>query len=547
MSRVNAGGEIGRNDPCPCGSGKKYKKCCMGKAAPRRPARAAAPPAQDYREKLQVAADHAQAGRLPQAQKLFAQLLQSRPSDVSALCGLARVKGQLNRTGEAISLLRRAVAVDERQVELHAMLSNLFLRVANFAEAERSARRAIKLDPNNEAAHRMIAECHQRMHRLDDAIAEVNKALSINPDSIDAEIFLAVLQQQKGDLSEARSRLEGVLRRAPDLDQRLRAQKELGFVLDKLGEYGAAFEMFEQGGLETAKTPAAQRTNREASMKLVDGYKAVATAELLSKWTRDAFDDDRPRPSFLVGFPRSGTTLTEQVMAAHPDVVTADEQPVLDPVAGQMSAWFSGDDIPGMLPQLDRDDVARLRDAYWTQAETVMQMELSDKTYVDKLPLNMIHLPLINVMFPEARIIVALRDPRDVCLSCFMQRFGLNTAMINFLWWERTAEFYAKVMDLWLHLRDKVTLDFIEVRYEDTVDDFESQARKLLDFLGVGWDEGVLEFHQKARKKFISTPSFTAVSQKIYKRSAGRWRNYEDQVQRVSGTLGRFITAFGYD
>ncbi|MHC4967170.1 MAG: sulfotransferase family protein, partial [Planctomycetota bacterium] len=294
------------------------------------------------------------------------------------------------------------------------------------------------------------------------------------------------------------------------------------------------------------KTPAAKRTDRDASMKLVDGYKAVATAELLSKWERESFDDDRPRPSFLVGFPRSGTTLTEQVMAAHPEVVTADEKPVLDPVTGQMAAWFSGDDIPGMLSQLDRNDIMRLRDAYWKQAEKVMEMELSDKVYVDKLPLNMIHLPLINVMFPEARIIVALRDPRDVCLSCFMQRFGLNPAMINFLWWERTAEFYAKVMDLWLELRDKVTLDYIEVRYEDTVDDFESQARRLIDFLGVEWDEGVLEFHRKARKKFISTPSFTAVSQKIYKRSAGRWRNYESQVQRVSGTLSRFIEAFGY-
>ncbi|MHC5008486.1 MAG: sulfotransferase [Planctomycetota bacterium] len=545
MSRVNAGGEIGRNDPCPCGSGKKYKKCCMGKATPRQQA-AAPPPAQDYREMLQVAADHAQAGRLAQAQKLFTQVLQDRPSDVRALHGMARVMGQLNQPQEAISLLRRAVAVDERQVELHVMLSNLCLRVANFEEAERSARRAIKLDPNNEAAHRMIAECHQRMHRLDDAIAEVNKALSINPGSVDAEIFLAVLQQQMGDLAEARSRLEGVLGRKPDLDQRLRAQKELGFVLDKLGEYGAAFEMFEQGGLETARTPAAQRTDREATMKLVDGYKAVATAELLSKWTRDAFDDDRPRPSFLVGFPRSGTTLTERVMAAHPDVVTADEKPVLDPVTTRMAAMFSEGDIPGMLPELDRDDIARLRDAYWEQAETVMQMELSGKTYVDKLPLNIIHLPLINVMFPEARIIVALRDPRDVCLSCFMQRFELNTAMINFLWWERTAEFYARVMDLWLHLRDKVTLDFIEVRYEDTVDDFESQARTLLDFLGVGWDEGVLEFHKESRKKFISTPSFTGVSEKIYKRSAGRWRNYEDQVPRVSGTLDRFITAFGY-
>ena len=98
-----------------------------------------------------------------------------------------------------------------------------------------------------------------------------------------------------------------------------------------------------------------------------------------------------------------------------------------------------------------------------------------------------------------------------------------------------------------MHLRDIVTLDFIEVRYEDTVEDFENQARRLLEFLGVAWDESVLSFHEQARKRFISTPSFTAVSEPVHRRSAGRWRNYATQVQRIRETLAPFITAFGYD
>jgi tetratricopeptide (TPR) repeat protein len=547
MSRVNAGGEIGRNDPCPCGSGKKYKKCCMGKATPRRQPRVAAPPAQDYRQKLQVAADHAQAGRYAQAQDLYGQVLEGKPSDVAALHGLAGVRGKLGKPQEAISLLRRALAVDERRVEVHVALCSWLLAVGNVEEAEPGVRRALRLDPNNGPAHRQLAECYQSRHRLDDAITEAKKAASIDPSSAGTQFFLAKLERQKGDLNEARSRLEGLLGRELESEMRGDALKELGFVLDKLGEYDAAFELFERSATETADTPEARRIDRNVSMRLVDGYRAVATHELLSNWTRQSFDDALPRPSFLVGFPRSGTTLTEQVLAAHPDVVTADEKPLIESVEAQVLAWFSEDSVPAMLPQLDRDEIAQLRAAYWKQAESTTQMDLSGKVFVDKLPLNIIHLPLINVVFPEARIIVALRDPRDVCLSCFMQLFVLNTAMVNFLWWERTAEFYANVMDLWLQLRDKVTIEFIEVRYEDTVEDFENQARRLLDFLGVAWDERVLRFHEKARERIISTPSFTAVSQKIYKRSAGRWRNYEDQVQRVSGTLARFITAFGYN
>jgi Tfp pilus assembly protein PilF len=545
MSRANAGSEVGRNDPCPCGSGKKYKKCCMGKAAVRRQATPAPPP--DHREQLRVAEDHARADRFAQAQQLYGQVLQARPNDVAALHGLAQVMGALDRPQEAIELLRRALAVDDRQVGLHVLLGTQLMVVGNIEEGEQCLRRALTLDPNNEAAHRLLSECYHRMHRLDAAVAQIKKALSIDPNSVDAEIFLAILQRQKGELNEARSRLEGVLRRDLPLDSRHLALVELGFVLDKLGEYDAAFEKFETGGAETAKTPAAGRIDRDEYMRVIDGYTAVCTKELFSTWTREGSDDGHPRPSFLVGFPRSGTTLTEQVLAAHPDVVTTDERSPMEVVTPQMSTWFSGDSIPQILPQLDRDDIARLRAEFWEQAESILQMKLSDKILVDKLPLNLIRLPLINVMFPEARVIVALRDPRDVCLSCFMQRFRLNTAMINYLWWERTAEFYAKVMDLWLHLRGLVTLEFIEVKYEDTVEDLEHQARRLLDFLGVAWDDSVLAFHEKARQRVIGTPSFAAVSERVHRGALARWRNYPAQVQRVSDTLGRFVTAFGYD
>ena len=538
--------QIGRNDPCPCGSGRKYKKCCWGKAA-RSPARTHATPPPNQRELIQLAADHAQAGRLDQARHLYEQVLRSSPRDINALYGLAELLGRLNKTPMAIELLRRAIAVQERHADLHILLSYLLMQSGDVEGALKSARRAITIDPKKEAAYRMLADCHHRMHRLDEAIAAAGKALSVDPESANAEIFLASLLMQKGDLADARSRLDNVLKR--DLHQDLihRALTELGFVLDKLGEYDAAFEAFERAGAESGARPEAKVIDRTVSFDLVDDYRAVATRELLSKWTRETIDDGRPAPLFLVGFPRSGTTLTEQIIAAHPDVVTADEKQILGLTKSEMARWFSEENVPGMLAQLDRDDIRRIRSAYWTHAESIMQTDLAGKTFIDKLPLNIVDMPLINVVFPDARVIVALRDPRDVCLSCFMQRFGLNTAMINFLEWEQTAAYYARVMGFWLHLRDVVTLDFIEVRYEDTVEDFENQARRLLDFLGVPWDENVLNFHEHARKRFVSTPSFTAVSEPVHRRAAGRWRNYATHVQRISETLAPFIAAFGYE
>jgi tetratricopeptide (TPR) repeat protein len=545
MSRSHAPREIGRNDPCPCGSGKKYKKCCMGKAPARRPA--AAPPKADAAAQLKQAADHARAGRVEPAQKLYRQVLEARPRNVAALFGLAELEGRIGRTEEGIHLARRALAIDEREPELHSLLSFLLLRVGDIDGAEQAARRAIRLSPNNEAAHRMLADCHHRMHRIDEAIAEVRKALAIDPGSVNAEVFLAALLREKGELDEARRGLESVLEKELPGDLLHKALTELGFVLEKLKEYDAAFAAFERAGAENARSPAAARIDRDASMRLVAEYKAVATPELLAKCTPGALEDDLPRPSFLVGFPRSGTTLTEQVMAAHPDVVTADEKELIGALRAQMTTLYSGGSAPELLPQLEREDVRRLRAEYWKQAEALMQASLGDRVFVDKLPLNLIDLPLINVLFPDARVIVALRDPRDVCLSCFQQRFGLNPAMINFLWWERTAEYYAAVMDLWLHLRDLVTVEYLEIRYEDTVDDFERQARRLIDFLGVAWDDGVLAFHEQARQRFVSTPSFSAVSQKVHRGALARWRNYPTAIERVSDTLARFVTAFGYD
>jgi hypothetical protein len=163
------------------------------------------------------------------------------------------------------------------------------------------------------------------------------------------------------------------------------------------------------------------------------------------------------------------------------------------------------------------------------------------------LPLHIVELGLINVIFPEARVIVALRDPRDACLSCLMQHFTPNAAMVNFANLDHTTELYERVMDLWLHLRDVITLPYLEVRYEDTVADLESQARRMLEHLGQPWDDAVLRHHEQAADHVISTPSYAAVSEPVHRRAIQRWRNYETHLEPYLDRLTRFIEAFGYD
>jgi Tfp pilus assembly protein PilF len=546
MPRVNPSGQVNRNDPCPCGSGKKYKKCCMGRAGAGQPVPAPPKSPPSHRGLLRSAMEHARAGRLQQAEGLYRQALEGKPNDAEALFGLGVISGRLNRPEEGIDLLRRAIAADGKRPDYHAVLADLLLMVGRLEEAESSVQQALKLDPDSEAAHRMAADCHHRMRRFDEAMAHVTRALAINPESRPAELFLAVLEREKGELNEARNRLEGLVRKESEPQFLARALKELGLVLDRLSEHDLAFQMLERSGREMARTPEARALDRDLRLRQIETRKAGITKALLCKWERGSFQDAHPTPAFLVGFPRSGTTLTEQILAAHPDIASAEEKPLIAAVQREMTSWFAQDSVPAILNQLDADDITKLRAVYWQQAEAVMQMSLTDKVFVDKLPLNILEIDLINVLFPEARLIVLVRDPRDVCVSCFMQRFVLNAAMVNFLWWERTAEFYSKAMDLWLHVRDMTTLEFIEVKYEDTVSDLQGQARRILDFLGVAWDEGVLSFHEHARRRFIATPSASAVSEPIYRRAMGRWHNYAAQMDRVSDRLQPFIEAFGY-
>ena len=421
------------------------------------------------------------------------------------------------------------------------MLAALLLRVGEYEEAREMARKACRLGPHLEDTHLTLATVYRRMRQLDKALAEAKRAASIDPDSPDAALLVAILAREMGDPVKAQGDLRQILARPLASDVKVRALRTLGFALDDLGEYPAAFKRFEQAGVLESDSPGARRLDRDAAWREIDEYTALTERGVVPS---PPHDDDLPVPTFLVGFPRSGTTMLGQILAAHPKIVTADERPMLRDTEREIGKRFGGYK-PEILPDLKPADVARARAFYWQRAEVIAQRPLGGLTFIDKLPLNIKAVPLINLLFPEARLLVALRDPRDVCLSCFMQEFALNVGMVNFLSWGRTAAYYAKVMGFWLHLRDKTTLAVAEVKYEGTVGNLEAQARRLLHFLDLEWDERVLAFHRQAA--VVGTPSSAAVAEPVHRGAVGRWKNYREPLRRVEGILSRFIEAFGYE
>jgi len=550
--------KVGRNDPCPCGSGKKYKNCCAKSMPapndqPPTPGTASPPTATvepTFMATLRQATVLHEQGRLREAQGLYEQVVKQQPDHARALIGLGDCLGRLGNLQHGVKFCQRAIEIDGSRAEYHAGLSNLLYMMARCDESLESALNALKVDEKCVPAHCLVSSNYEQMQRYDEAAEHLEKALTIVPGDPYVSINLAHIEFQQEKYVEAKDRLDAVLQ-MPNLrpEYRQKALHELGMVQDQLENYDAAFEAFTQNGQVTERLPLARNFNRARLEQRISAYQRGIDGEPISKVGPEDLNGMRSAPTFLVGFPRSGTTMLEQVLAAHPKIVTADEQSFIDNMRIQWIKMVGGnDDARVMLDRLDREQVLQLRQRYWDQVEKALPglTTVEDHIFVDKLPLNLIDLSLIDVVFPDAKVLVALRDPRDVCLSCLMQEFRLNDAMIHFLTLDSTVAFYTKVMDLYLAVRDRLTAKTLEVRYEDTVADLEMQARRVLDFLNVEWDTTVLDFHEKAKERYVSTPSFSAVAEPVYTRAAGRWRHYEKHFESYQTPLLPFVEAFGY-
>jgi hypothetical protein len=246
---------------------------------------------------------------------------------------------------------------------------------------------------------------------------------------------------------------------------------------------------------------------------------------------------------FLVGFPRSGTTLLENVLAAHPEVVSLEER---DCLASAEVAYLSSAGGLERLARIGSGEAMRRRDAYWASVRA-FGVEPRAKVFVDKMPLSSRLLPLVAKLFPNARILFAIRDPRDVVLSCFRRRFGMNPSMYQLLTLEGAAAYYDAVMRLSEFYRDLLPLPQHFVRYESLVDDFEGTARAACDFLGLEWNEGMTDFAARARTRGISTPSAAQVARGLNREGQGAWRRYRDQMAPVLPLLEPWVRRFRYE
>jgi tetratricopeptide (TPR) repeat protein len=535
--------KVGRNDPCPCGSGKKYKACCLGKAAAPAPQMAAA---------LRQAEALERAGRQPEALAAFRRIAAAPGATLEtaeAHLGAARILLARDAGREAVPHLEAAAALRPFETPVVATIASTLHNLGLPANALAVAEQGLTAKPDDPALLGLAGLALERLNRQAEAEPLLTRTLAAIPHDGRAVSALARVHRWKKDNAAARRLLEEALEKGthtPDTQARL--WNDLGHVLDAMGDYDAAFAAFERYGAIALTTPKARSIDDSVADARIDEQRGWILGGGLTRVTRYPETDPR-RLVFLVGFPRSGTTLTEQVMAAHSRVATSEELPFLRNAMRALAArdaarGGSRREMGAILEAADRAAIDEARAVFWRAVDA--EVGRDHEVFVHKLPLSLTSIGSIETLFPSSRVILALRDPRDVCLSCFFQNFGLNRSMKKFLTWPTTVDFYAKVMGFWLDVRDRIDLPQIEVRYEDTVTDLPAQARRILDHLGVPWEDQVLAYYEKARQKYVHTPSYQAVRENVHTRATERWRNYPGAMATAVPVLRPCLDAFGY-
>lgn len=246
--------------------------------------------------------------------------------------------------------------------------------------------------------------------------------------------------------------------------------------------------------------------------------------------------------AFVLGFPRTGTTLLGQILAALPDVALLEESEILTATAG---AFVRDSDGIERLAALTAPEIGVYRQAFWQHAQH-LGVDLKDRVVVEQTALNTVYLPVITRLFPDAAVVFVIRDPRDVVFSCFRRKFEPTPFTLEFHSLESTAKVYDRTMRLAEIARGKMVSGPINIRYEDLLADFDGETRRLCAALGVRWSETMREFHVLSASRNLTTASAPQIRRGLTRDSVGAWRSYREHMAPVLPLLAPWVERFGY-
>lgn len=480
---------------------------------------------------------------------LFEQLLKQYPRHIHVLVNAARAFVFVYDIQRAEALVDRLTAVHSDRPEAWIWAGQTLMMARRPVQATARFKRALTLPDCPSTARTALARLLERSHQLEEAYELVSQTTESDSSQTETHLLKGRIERRRSETCLAETSLQQAANDAngPEM-MRAEAWAELARLYDGEQQYDLAMQAMQQSKqllqpmFTQFQNPAAQLA--QIAQQTLDDM----TAGHFHRWRKAAAPLAKKQFALLTGFPRSGTTLLEQVLDSHEQVVSGDEQDVMSRgiFPSYVNQALADQKLLDVYEALNTHQVQREREKYWRCSEQLLGEPLGEQLFIDKNPAHNYLIPLTLRLFPETKLIVALRDPRDVVLSCYMQFLTPGPISAAFTSLGSAVERYLFDMQGWLKLRSIIPSQWREFRYEDTVQNVENVAREALSFLGLPWDSSVLKFHEHARRKHVNSPTYADVSGKVHDAAVGRWRNYERYMGPVIEKLQPIMKTLGY-
>ncbi len=513
------------------------------------------------RRLMALAAEHQKEGRLEEAERIYRQVLRQSPRNVDAMRLLALIAVKVDRADDAENLLEQAIAIASDFQMAILDLGRLRKEQDRYSEALECFGRAIALDPSQPQAHYLRASTLARASFTSEAIDAYRACLRLRPNHLAALLGLGHVLKAVGEYDEAVASYGECIRHAPDFGETYwslanlktyqfddatvaemekrsategaNVQSHVNFLFalakahEDRGDFSRAWDFYRRGNEKQRSEVRYDPVQTEVTNDRIVG---TYTAEFLASMADSGSTDQSP--IFILGLPRSGSTLLEQILASHGQVEGTSELPYIGRVASSLSRnRADGINYPEAMRELAAENLRALGEDYLAQAR--MHRRTGAPRFIDKMPNNFPNVGFIALALPNAKIIDARRHPLDACLSCYRQLFAKGQNFTYDL--TEIGEYYLQYQRMMDHWHRVLPGRVLTVQYEEVVADFEPQVRRLLDFCGLSWDEACLRFYESDRP--VRTPSSEQVRQPIYDRSIGHWRNYEGQLDELVAVI----------
>jgi len=482
------------------------------------------------------------------AREVLESALRLNPDDAEIRYRYAFCCYETSRTDEALAALEGWEQLLDISSDITASAGHLLMKLGVVERAEPVVRRAVAASADPQARLTLI-QVLERINRTAEACRLLDELLA-DPNSarLGSELTLvqAQLAHRDGRHALAAKLFQGAADNCEALHDKHFLQFPLAKSLDSLGHFEEAYQV-----LVDAHRSQAAHLKRTAPLAALRGVPALSIANHpcdpadVARWDHSTAPGVAASPVFIVGFPRSGTTLLELTLDAHSALKSMDEQPFLQNALDDLLSL--GIRYPFELSGATNEQLAAVRERYWARVASKLKLG-AEQRLIDKNPLNLLRLPMIKRLFPQAKILLAIRHPCDVLLSCYMQHFRAPDFALLCQNLPTLSAAYRRAFDFWYAQQTLLDADVLELRYERLVESFESQIRRVIDFLELPWDAAVMAPASRAReRRFISTPSYSQVVQPITAKAVGRWQHYRSHFAASLPMLQPYFERWDYE